>query len=58
VILLPSAYTVWLDPAIREVEPIQALLTPYAAEAMIAYPVSARLSNPAYDAPACVEPLT
>jgi len=57
VILLPSAYTVWLDPAIRDAEPVQALLTPYPAEQMVAYPVSTRVNSPAYDAPECIAPL-
>ncbi len=48
----PSARTYCPD-----VERIQALLTPYAADAMIAYPVSPRVNNPAYDAPECIAPL-
>jgi putative SOS response-associated peptidase YedK len=57
-VILPSdAYTVWLDPAMRNVEPVQALLTPYPAEEMTAYPVSTRVNNPAYDAPECLAPL-
>ncbi len=54
VILPPDAYAVWLDPAMRDVERIQALLTPYPAEAMVAYPVSPRVNNPAHDAPECI----
>ena len=55
---LPTdAYTLWLDPAMRDVEPVQALLTPYPAEEMVAYPVSTRVNNPAYDAPECIAPL-
>ena len=57
-ILPPDAYTGWLDPAIREVDRVQALLTPYPAEEMVAYRVSTRVNSPAHDAPACVEPLT
>jgi putative SOS response-associated peptidase YedK len=57
VILPPDAYTAWLDPTMREVEPVQALLTPYPADAMIAYPVSTRVNSPAYDAPDCIAPL-
>ena len=57
VILPPTAYSLWLDPAMRDVEPIQALLTPYPAEDMIAYPVSTRVNNPAHDAPECIAPL-
>jgi len=57
VILPPSAYGVWLDSAMRDVETVQALLTPYPANEMIAYPVSTRVNNPAYDAPECIAPL-
>jgi len=57
VILPPDAYNVWLDPAMRDVERVQALLTPYPAEQMIAYPVSPRVNNPADDAPECIVPL-
>ena len=53
-ILPPDAYTGWLDPAMRDVESVQALLTPYPAEQMIAYPVSPRVNSPAYDAPECI----
>ncbi len=40
-----------------EVEPIQALLTPYPADEMIAFPVSTRVNNPASDALECIAPL-
>ena len=58
-VILPSrAYNLWLDSAIRDVDPVQALLTPYPADAMIAYPVvSTRVNNPAHDTPECIEPL-
>jgi putative SOS response-associated peptidase YedK len=46
VILPPDAYTVWLDPAMREIEPAQALLTPDPAAEMTVYPVSPRVNNP------------
>jgi putative SOS response-associated peptidase YedK len=57
VILPPDAYNVWLDPAMRDVEPVQALLMSYPAEEMIAYPVSTRVNSPAYDSPECIAPL-
>lgn len=57
VILPPDAYTVWLDPTIHDVERLQGVLVPHAAEEMTAYPVSTRVNNPAYDAPECVAPL-
>jgi len=56
VIVLRNTYSVWLDPTMRDVNPIQALLTPYPADEMIAYPVSTRVNNPSYDSPECIEP--
>jgi len=56
VILPSSAYRLWLDPAVRDVGPVQALLKPYPADEMIAYPVSTRVNNPAYDTPECIAP--
>ena len=57
VILPPVAYSLWLDPAMSVVKPVQALLTPYPADAMMAYPVSTRVNSPAHDAPECIAPL-
>ena len=57
VILPPSTYSLWLDTTVRDVEPLQALLTSYPAEQMTAYPVSTRVNNPAYDSPECIVPL-
>jgi putative SOS response-associated peptidase YedK len=57
VILPSSAYALWLDSAMRDVDPVHALLTSHPAEEMIAYRVSPRVNNPAYDAPACIAPL-
>jgi putative SOS response-associated peptidase YedK len=51
VILSPEDYRLWLDPTITKAEPLQALLRPYPAEAMEAYPVSARVNSPKNDAP-------
>jgi putative SOS response-associated peptidase YedK len=57
-VLLPSsAYSLWLDPAVRDVETVQAPLTPYPAEELTAYPVSTRVNNPANDSPKCIAPL-
>ncbi len=48
--------TLWLDtsgnPAIA-----QALLAPYLAERMRAYPISTRINNVKNDDPTCIEPL-
>ena len=57
VILPSSAYGAWLDPTVSDVPTVQALLTPYPADEMIAYPVSTRVNNPAHDTPECVLPL-
>ena len=56
-ILPPDAYPVWLDSAMRDVERIQALLTPYPADPMVAYPVSTRANNPANDMPEGIRPV-
>ncbi len=53
----PDAYTVWLDPTVRDVERAQANLTPLPADAMVAYTVSTRVNSPAHDLPDLVEPL-
>ncbi len=56
VIIDPSHFDAWLDtsgnPAIA-----QALLAPYPAERMSAYPISRRINNVKNDDPACLEPL-
>ena len=57
VILAPEDYDLWLEPAVQEVQRIQSLLRPYPAEGMTAYPVSARVNNPANDSPECLEPV-
>jgi putative SOS response-associated peptidase YedK len=54
VILRPEHYDRWLDPHVES--GVQSLLTSYAAEAMIAYPVSSAVNNPRHDAPDCVAP--
>jgi len=41
----------------RDVEPVLGLLMPYPADEMVAYPVSTRVNNPAYDTPECIAPL-
>jgi putative SOS response-associated peptidase YedK len=57
-VILPSAsYSLWLDPHLRDIEPLQALLRPYAAEEMVAYPVSTRVNNPANDSADLIAPL-
>jgi putative SOS response-associated peptidase YedK len=58
VILPSSAYGLWLDRAVRDVDIVQAVLTPYPADEMLAYPVGTRVNNPAYDSPECIVPLS
>lgn len=55
VLLASGDYDVWLDPSLWEAEHLQALLHPYAADEMMAYPVSTRVNNPANDSHECVE---
>ena len=57
VILPPDAYTVWLDPALRDVESVQTLLTPYTAEEMLACPVRTLVTGPARHTAACATPI-
>ncbi len=54
VILTDAAIALWLA---TPPERADALLVPYAAEAMDAYPVSPRVNRPANDDPACAAPL-
>lgn len=56
VIVQPADYADWLG-AKTPVELLLHLLRPYAAEDMIAFPVSAIVSNPANDLPECIAPL-
>jgi putative SOS response-associated peptidase YedK len=43
----------WMDPN-AGLPALQTMLQPYPAEKMTAYPVSAKINNPAYDAPDCI----
>ncbi len=56
--LPPADHEVWLDPIDQDIERLQALLRPYPAQAMEAYPVSTRVNNPANETPDCIQPLT
>jgi len=55
VILAPETYGTWLDPKTPAKEAL-ALLGPYPAEAMMAYPVSTRVNNVRNDDPLCIAP--
>jgi len=58
VILAPSSYEPWLDPAFQQVEALNALLRPFPADHMTAFPVSTLVNNPCHDAPQCLEPVS
>jgi putative SOS response-associated peptidase YedK len=57
VILHPDAYDLWLDPGFSDVAAASEMLKSYAAAAMRAYPVSARVSNAANDDAGCSAPV-
>ncbi len=57
VILDPTDYALWLDPAIQEPKRLQPVLRPYPPEELMAYPVSTTVNNPSNDIPECIEPL-
>ena len=56
-ILPPENYPEWLNPNEQRPQALQALLQPYAADQMAAYPVSSLVNSPANDSPELVEPL-
>jgi putative SOS response-associated peptidase YedK len=58
VILPPALYGLWLDPSAHNVEPLRAVLRPYPADDMVAYPIGAQVNNPANDSPDLIAPLT
>ena len=57
VMLAPRDFARWLDPKTAKGPELQALLRPYPAEAMTAYPVDLRVNNPRHNDAACVAPL-
>ncbi len=54
VIIDPSDYEQWLDPRIQQADSLKALLRPYPADAMSAYPVSKRVNSPANNDADCI----
>lgn len=56
VILCPTDYDRWLDPAIQSPDRLRPLLRPYPSDQMIAHPVSTWVNNPAHDDPQCIQP--
>ena len=57
VILSPSEYTRWLDPALQNTDSLAPLLVPFPPEYMLALPVSSRVNSPAVDDEKCMAPL-
>jgi putative SOS response-associated peptidase YedK len=55
VILPEQEYVRWLDPELDDPVELQALLKPYPAEAMTAYPVSTFVNSPRNESPRCIE---
>jgi putative SOS response-associated peptidase YedK len=56
VILDPADYGTWLDPTVTSAAPLRALLRPFPAVAMTAFPVSTAVNSPAVDDPSCIAP--
>jgi putative SOS response-associated peptidase YedK len=56
VILPREHHDAWLDPANRDVTALRALLWPFAAGEMTAYPVSRYVNSPKNEGPECVSP--
>jgi putative SOS response-associated peptidase YedK len=57
VILEPESYELWLDPAVRDAEPLRALLRPLSGERMAVHAVSRRVNDPRCDDPSCAAPI-
>jgi len=55
-ILSPDHFQRWLSPAELPPQELQPLLGPYPAAAMVAYPVSRAVNNPANEFPECILP--
>ena len=57
-VILPAArYDEWLDPENRHTESLNALLQPYPATEMKAYPVTTFVNSPHHEGPDCVRSL-
>jgi putative SOS response-associated peptidase YedK len=55
VILDPKDYDLWLDLEVKKPELLKPLLHPYAAETMMAYPVSKAVNKATNDTVQCIE---
>lgn len=57
VILPPTEYARWLDPALRDADSLAPLLVPFPPDKMLALQVSPRVNSPAVDDERCMAPL-
>jgi len=57
VILSPTEYARWLDPALQKTDSLAPLLVPFPPEEMLAFPVSPRVNAPSVDDEKCIAPL-
>ncbi|HEX7185475.1 MAG TPA: SOS response-associated peptidase [Thermoanaerobaculia bacterium] len=57
VILDPKDFDLWLDPGVGDAERLKPLMAPAPGEDWETVPVSRTVNSPAYDGPACIEPL-
>ena len=57
VLLAPADFDRWLDAKAAKAPELQALLRPYPAEAMTAYPVDTHVNNPRHNDTACIATL-
>ena len=57
VILPPEHFALWLDPTIEDAKRLQALLRPYPADEMTAYPVSTLVNSPHNNSSECLKPI-
>jgi putative SOS response-associated peptidase YedK len=54
VILPRAAFERWLDPTVKAVPELQALLCPFSPDLMTGYPVGTLVNNPRHDDPGCI----
>lgn len=57
VILPAAARREWLDPAQQDLQVLQELLVPYAADSLVREPVSPLINSPKNDSEACIKPV-
>ena len=57
VIVPEAAWRVWISHAAEDQDQVAALLVPAPNDLLIAHPVSRRVNSPAFDDPACLEPV-